>query len=217
MIEVIATVTVAAYAYSVFTCGTTAMLLGYHVLWFTYVAHSVFHCLTCFERYMAVVHPARYHRLAKEALMRIRKVCAAAVWLFSLGFVYYTSALFPRVPAVFFFCILVGMLLIINYCSVSMLSSLVRLGLWKVGGDRRQIDRSKLRAFHMVVAVTVSLWFRLCGFMGCNISMSLTNTSTREQCVLLFMSIWLYIPSSVVPSVMFLQRIGKFPCQKPNN
>lgn len=214
VLEVIASVTMALYSFSVYTCGTAAMLFGYHIMWFTYVGQSMFHCLTCFERYVAVVHPATYHRLAKEVLMRTRKACAAAAWLLSIGFTCYTSTLLPGVPGVLFFCILVVMVLIINFCSFSMLSALVRLGLWKVGGDRRQIDRSKLKAFHMVMAVTVSLWFRLSGFMGCNISMSLANSSIKEECILLFASVWLYIPSSIVLPVMFLQRVGKFRCQR---
>lgn len=214
MLEVIASVTVALYSFSVYTCGTAAMLFGYHMMWFTYIGQSMFHCLTCLERYVAVVHPAKYHRLAKEVLMRMRKACAASAWLFSIGFTCYTSTLLPEVPAVLFFCILVVMVLIINFCSISMLSALVRLGLWKVGGDRRQIDRSKMKAFHMVMAVTVSLWFRLSGFMGCNISMSLSKASIQEECILLFASVWLYIPSSIVLPVMFLQRIGLFRCQR---
>lgn len=214
VLEIIASFSMAVYSFSVYSCWTSAMLFGYYVMWLTYVGQSLYHCLTCFERYMAVVHPADYHRLAKEVLMRTRKACAAAVWLFSTGFAGYTSTILPQVPDVFFFCILAAMVLIINFCSLSMLFALVRLGLWKVGGDRRQIDRSKLKAFHMVMAVTVSLWFRLSGFMGCNISMSLAKASMKEECILLFTSVWLYIPSSVVLPVMFLQRVGQFRCQR---
>lgn len=213
-LEVIASVTMALYSFSVYTCGTTAMLLGYHIMWLSYVGQSMFQCLTCTERYMAVVHPAMYHRQAKEVLMRARKACVAAVWLFSIGFAYYTSTLLPNVPSILFFCILVVMAIIINFCSFSMLYALFRLGLWKVGGDRRQIDQSKLRAFHIVLAVTVALWFRLGGFMGCNISMSLTSTLMKEQCILLFASVWLYLPSNVILPVMFLLRTGKFRCCK---
>lgn len=213
-LEVIASVSMALYSFSVYTCGTAAMLLGYHIMWLTYVGQSMFHCLTCTERYMAVVHPAMYRRQAKEVLMRARKACAAAVWFFSIGFAYYTSTLLPDVPSILFFCILVVMVIIINFCSFSMLYALVRLGLWKVGGDRRQIDQSKLRAFHIVTAVTVALWFRLGGFMGCNISMSLAKASMKEQCILLFASVWLYIPSSIILPVMFLLRAGKFRCCK---
>lgn len=214
VLEVIASLTVALYSFSVYICGTAAMLFGYHIMWFTNIGQSMFHCLTCFERYMAVVHPAKYHRLAKEVLMRTRKACAAAVWLFSIAFACYTSTILPEVPGVLFFCTLAVMVVIINFCSFSMLSALVRLGLWKVGGDRRQIDRSKLKAFHMVMAVTVSLWFRLSGFMGCNISMSLAKASIMEECILLFTSVWLYIPSSIVLPVMFLHRVGQFRCQR---
>lgn len=214
VLEVIASLTVALYSFSVYTCGAAAMLFGYLIMWFTYVGQSMFHCLTCFERYMAVVHPARYHRLAKDVLMRMRKACAAAAWLFSIAFTCYTFTLLPEVPSVFFFCVLVVMVLTINFCSISMLSALVRLGLWKVGGDKRQIDQSKLKAFHMVMAVTVSLWFKLSGFMGCNISMSLAKASIEEECILLFASVWLYIPSSIVLPMMFLQRVGQFRCQR---
>lgn len=213
-LEVIASVTMALYSFSVYTCGTAAMLLGYHIMWLTYVGQSMFHCLISAERYMAVVHPAMYHRQSKKVLMRARKACAAAVWFFSIGFAYYTSTLLPDVPSILFFCILVVMAIIINFCSFSMLYALVRLGLWKVGGDRRQIDQSKLRAFQIVMAVAVALWFRLGGFMGCNISMSLAKTSVKEQCILLFASVWLYIPSSIILPVMFLQRAGKFRCSK---
>lgn len=213
-LEVIASASMALQLFSVYTCRTGAMLLSYHIMWFTYVGQSMFHCLTCTERYMAVVHPAMYHRQAKEVLIRARKACAAAVWLFSIGFAYHTSTLLPDVPSILFSCILVVMAIIINFCSLSMLYALVRLGLWKVGGDRRQIDLSKLRAFHIVMAVTVALWFRLAGFVGCNISMSLAKASMKEQCILLILSVWLYIPISIILPVMFLQRAGKSRCCK---
>lgn len=215
-LEVVASVSMGLYSFSVYTCGAAGMLLGYHLMWFTYVGQTMFHCLTCGERYVAVVHPAVYHRQAKGGLVRVRRACAAAVWLSSAGFAYYSSRILPDVPGVLFFCVLVVMALVINFCSFSMLRALLRLGLGRVGGGGRQIDPSKLRAFHMVVAVTVALWFRLSGFLGCNVSMSLAKASMKEECILLFASLWLYVPSSIVLPVMFLQRAGTLGCRRSN-
>lgn len=208
VLEVIGALGLAFYSFSVYTCGTGTIMFGYYTVCLTYPGQTLFHCLTCGERYMAIVHPIMYRRQRKEVLMRVRKACAAAVWLFSTGLMYYSIVVLPDVPSLVFLAISVVVVFVINFCSFSVLHALVRLGMWKVGGDKRQIDPSKKRAFHLAMAVTGALWLRLCGLMCFNIAFHL-----EKRCTMMFLSFWFFIPSSLALPVMFLQRAGTWHCR----
>ncbi|CAJ1048246.1 hypothetical protein GBF38_004963 [Xyrichtys novacula] len=77
--------------------GTAATLLGYFSRFkimvlvgmnfdaVPYSGETLFHDLTCVERYLAVVHPLTYRGLKTARGVRIRNVMIGCVWLLSFG------------------------------------------------------------------------------------------------------------------------------------
>lgn len=58
------------------------ILVGGTFYSFIWSGETVFHVLTCVERYLAVVHPTTYLSLRKERGIRIRNFSIGCVWLF---------------------------------------------------------------------------------------------------------------------------------------
>ncbi|KAG8005896.1 hypothetical protein GBF38_004938 [Nibea albiflora] len=109
------------YCYGIYTNQREEMSYGLHVYFIVSPGQTLFHLLTCVDRYLAVVHPVTYLRLRQAGGVRIRNV--------SIG--------------------------------LSVLCVLIRPGPGEVGGNRRQVDQSKQRAFHTISVIMAVLLLRL--------------------------------------------------------
>ncbi|KAJ0006167.1 hypothetical protein NQD34_013440 [Periophthalmus magnuspinnatus] len=124
----------------------TAVSLAVCVAMLTRFGQMSFHSLTCFERYLAVVHPITYLRLKTEGGV-IVNACIVSSWLFSAGL----SALVYKKSLYLYHYIssllaIVFSSAIVSFCAVSTLCALIRPGPGEGGGDRRSINQSKRAA-----------------------------------------------------------------------
>ncbi|KAF3837462.1 hypothetical protein F7725_004926 [Dissostichus mawsoni] len=168
----------------------------YNVLpWY---GRAYFHVLTCVEHYLAVVHPVTYLSLKGQRGVRIRNIC--------IGFLRSNNSAFLD-QNVFFFdlCLLIISLIVVCFCSLSVLHVLIRPGPGEQGGDRTIVDQSKRRAFYTIVAILGVLLFRSCG----NMALVVPTVFNEGICVMVVSDSWFSLPSSLVLPLLFLHRAGK--------
>eukprot|EP00064_Thunnus_orientalis_P025623 superscaffoldBa00013452_g26018 len=191
-----------------FCCGLCmdslrVMTLGFYVCAIILPGHSHLHILTCVERYLAVVHPITYLGLRMEGGVRIRNITLGCVWLLCFGWVGLIILFRPEFPIIPFFCLFAVTLIVVCFCSLSVLCALRQPGPGGVGGD----SQSKQRAFHTIIAIMGVLLFKFGGllvFTGISLG--------SNQCMFLTSAFWLCVPSSLVLPLLFLNRAGKLTC-----
>lgn len=170
--------------------------------WFyAWYGETLFHTLTCLERYLAVVHPVTYMRLRNEQGIIIRNISTGCVWLLSLSGV---GLMWENVFIGLNFCILAAVLIIVSFCSLSALLVLIRPGPGKQ-------QRSKQRAFYTIVAILGVLVLRFLASLVWTLVYALQLSS---ECVILGSMVWLTMPSSLVLPLLFLHRAEKLLCCK---
>lgn len=178
---------------------------------FCLFGQTVFHILTCFERYLAVIHPITYVSLKNVSWIRIRNAIIAIAWVFSalsMG-----TLLLPYGPSLIIlsFFIVGSSFLAISFCSISVLCSLIRPG--PAGRDRRQVNQTKLRAFHTIISILAVLLLRIAGCILTIIPGESLNQN--GECGMWLAVLWFSLPSSLILPLLFLQRAQKLPiCRK---
>lgn len=203
------------FAATLYLCGryygiTEIMLVGLSVANFSFPGQFLFHSLTCVERYLAVVHPITYLGLRQSGAVKIQNISTVCVWLLSFG--WYALTHLGQDILIFILSLLAFCLVIVSYCSLRVVYVLIHPGPGEVGGGRKQIDKSKQRAFHTILVITGVLW--LC-FLGILISVALYRSrllSNNDGCVALVIGYWFSLPSNLVLPLLFLQRSGKPVC-----
>ncbi len=191
-----------------FTCSPGVLIAGYCLLLLSYPGETFFQCLTCVERYLAVVHPITYMGLKRAGGVKVRNISIGCVWLLCFGLAGVLAWYFPEIPSVAFYIIFIITIFVICFCSFSVLFVLIRLGQWKVGGNRQQTDKSKQRAFYTVTAIMVTLGIRLCGILLFNVMLGLEEGIGSNECVVIMSGTWFCLPSSLVLPLLFLHRAG---------
>ncbi|KAL3046054.1 hypothetical protein OYC64_004127 [Pagothenia borchgrevinki] len=183
---------------------------GFIITLLPWYGRAYFHLLTCVERYLAVVHPVTYLSLKGQRGVRIRNICIGCVWLISIA----GTTLFSLFKNVLFFdlCLLIISLIVVCFCSLSVLHVLIRPGPGEQGGDRTLVDQSKRRAFYTIVAIMGVLLFRSCGHMA----LVVLKVFNEGICVMIVSDSWFTLPSSLVLPLLFLHRAGKLSCCKKN-
>lgn len=184
--------------------------LGLWLISMTYLTQSSLHVLTCVERYLAVVHPVTYLGLRKGPGIRIRNISIGCVWLFCFGWNVVTGLLFSlRINSLF--VLLPINILIVTFCSISVIHVLIRLGPGEVGGNKGRVDQSKKKACHTVTAITGVLWFELIGTLV-SVTLNLQALSPEALCAIRSSMAGYSLPSSLVLPVMYLHRRGGRAC-----
>lgn len=145
-------------------CGIYAepvnVLVGLYFWTFPWYGEMFFHILTCLERYLAVVHPITYLSLKRERGIRIRNIIIGCVWLLCIVGTGLLNINFS-------FLLLIFSLIVVSFCSISVLCTLIRPGPGERGGDRARVDQSKQRAFYTIMAILGMVLLRLLSSLGC--------------------------------------------------
>lgn len=191
--------------------GLSEMLsVGLHICTVSFPGPIFFHIMTCVDRYLAVVYPVTYLRLRQSGGVKIRAISTFSVWLLSFGL----GSVGVAKPDFYFF-ILLGFfsisVVVISLFSLQVLCALNRPGPAEVCGSRgrEQVDQSKKRAFHIVMAITGAVWMWLIGILFPIILRTSHLLSDNDSCLLLVCGYWLSLPSNLVLPLLYLQRAGK--------
>ena len=187
------------------------VLVGYCLFTFTWYGEMFFHSLTCLDCYLAVVHPIIYLSLKGERGVGIRNISIGCVWLLSCGATSLTT--FNTVSSFVNFCTCISSLIIISFCSLSVLGVLIRPGPGEQGGDRERVDQSKQRAFCTIVSI---LGMLLLSLVWSLVWLVLYITRQSGNCVTLVSALWFNLPCSLVLPLLFLHRAGRLVCCKNN-
>ncbi len=179
----------------------------------TSCGQSLFQLLTCMGHYLAVVHPITYVRLRQRGGARIRNISIGCVWLLCVGYmsVYFVGSLLLNM--ILYIIVVASFLIIISFCSISVLCALKRPGPGEGGGNRERVDQSKQRAFHNIMAVMGLLFLQ---FGGNLIAAVVFSYVLVDMCVVMMFFMWTNLPSGLVLPFLFLRRAGKLPCCKYN-
>lgn len=208
------------FGYIISCCGlqahlTEMVVLGIYLWYVNLAGQMFFHLLSCIERYLAVVHPITYLSLKKKRGITLRNVCIGSVWLFSFGIVFIMFEKKSISTSIFPFSLVVFIIVVVSFCSLSVLSVLNRPG--PGDGGRQHVDKSKLRAFYTIMSIAAALLFRLGSYIVIIAMHSLPQLAETTRCGILLSGSWFSLPSCLVLSLLFLHRAGKLPCCRNNN
>lgn len=184
-------------------------LVGLYLMNIVFVGETLFHILSCLDRYLAVVHPVTYKKLQNTHGVTIRNINLFLAWLFSFLWSHLKNTYYPKFPIIHFFCFLVFSFVIVSFCSFSVLCVLIRPAPGERDRYRKHVDQIKQRAFHTVMAITGVLGLWLLGFFFANVLRESNIFSTKVNCVLHKSMFWFNLPSSLVLQVLFLHKKGK--------
>lgn len=179
--------------------------LGIAGLYFLYCltcAHILFDTLTCVERYLAVCHPITFRNLKNVKGVQIRNATIGCAWLWSLLVIALMYTANGNVLNNFYMTSTALFLIIVLFCSLSVLFVLIRPGPGKESRSRQQADQSKLRAFYIILVILALLFTRIGGSVF--ISAFSNELGSKAQCHLLLFTQWLKLPYSLL--VLFLSR-----------
>lgn len=189
---------------AVYVQHPVALIIGLVLYSFTTFGETVFHTLTSVERYLAVVHPLTYLRLRNERGTRMRNVAIACAWPLSLAMASLMQD--ADIFIVASFCFLLLSLIIVCFCSLSVLQVLIRTGPGEQGEGKRRADQGKKKAFYTIVLILGTLLLRFAGSLAWSVYFQSKGTL---NCLLLTCEVWFHLPSSLVLPLLFLHRVGK--------
>lgn len=182
------------------------------VLFVVFLGRLLFQCLTCVEQYLAVIHPVIYLNLKTRRGMRVRNGIICVLWLMCLGMFVLLILFAPHLPIIpLLICFAFG-LLVISFCTLSVLYGLVRPRPGDTYGDRKGVDQSTKKALLHISVLAVAICLKYTGMLVC-ISLHASSVLKFEDgCVVLMSSFWFCLPSSLLMPLQFLYKAGKLPC-----
>lgn len=209
LLQIVGAVAIPVYCYGAFCDSKVAVLLGYYVYSSVSPGETMFHVLTCVERYLAVVHPITYRGLRQSFGVRIRNISIGCVWL--LCFTIICVCLDQLANVVLTFLMLVSALVTITFCSISVLFVLIRPGPGEVGGTSEKVNRAKQKAFYTILLIMTTLIVRFLSYLVYAFLCVLLRIRNDDPCLLFWSVNWFSLPSVLVLPLLFLQRVGKLP------
>lgn len=190
-------------------CNVDIVIVGYYIWTFSWFGETFFHLLICLERYLAVVHPITYRSLRTERGIRIRNISIGNAWLLCVvGTILITEELvFIRLT----FCIIVLTLIVIFFCTLSVLCILIRPGPGKQCGNRGRLDQSKKKAFNTLISILGVVFLRCLW----NLTWAgLNEVVFINECFVMMLGIWFNAPCTLVIPLLYLHKTGAFACCK---
>lgn len=188
-----------------------AMLAGLYVWTVTAGGQAVLHLLMCVERYFAVLRPVRYLEVRGPAGARLRNGSIGCVWLLCVGWAAVVFLSSRRVYLILDYILTAFHVLVVCFCSVSVLCVLKRPGPGEAA-HRHGPDRTKRRAFHTIVAVMGALALRFSWNLINGVMCSSGVLDAEQLCVFLMSDVWFDLPSNLLLPLLFLQHRHKLPC-----
>lgn len=186
-----------------------SVYVGWGLWSLSWYGETFFNILTCLEHYLAVVHPITYLRLKRGEGPTIRRVTSGCGWLLCLASMVLISdsMLFLIADT----CVLIFSVIVISFCSVSVLFCLIRPRPGEQGGKRDRVDQSKSRAFVAISVILITLLMRCILNLVWAASVIQGGQST---CVSMAASTWSNMPGSLVLPLLYFYRGEVFLCQK---
>lgn len=170
---------------------------------------SLFHLLTCVDRYLAVVHPIRYVWLRQSAGIRLRNISIGCAWLLCcppIG-LYLLGIVYSRV----YILVTLFSSVVLSFGTLCILCVVSRSGPGQASGAKQRADQTKQRALHTVAAITTALVVRFLFSMVPTTLSATLDLSGHHRCLLMTSAAWFSLPSSLVLPLLFLHRAGKLP------
>lgn len=181
------------------------VIIGGLTCWlFSWYGETIFHVLTCLERYLAVVHPITYLELRSERGIFIRNISFVCVWLLCLVRTFIVTS--ERINIILDVIGQIFSLSIAIFCNFNIFYILFRPTPGKQGRDG--IDRTKLRALIIIMAIVGTLFLRFTSNLVIY-SYYFFYSTEKHNCIIVCLGIWSNIPSSVVIPLLFLHRAWK--------
>lgn len=200
------------YLVGIYTFQQELMKTGISAASLVFHGRLLFHCLTCVEQYVAVMHPIIYLNLKTERGVLARNAIIFFVWFMSLltfVFSYLYSKNLPSLPYLLLFAF--G-LTIISYCTRSVLHALAHPGPGEVSENKRKVDQMKKRAYVTIAAIAGAMYVTYIGTVTCIALHASSVLGYNKGCVVLMLAFWSCMPSSISMPLLFLYRVGKLPC-----
>lgn len=172
----------------------------------TFTGQLFYQCLTCTDRFLAVVHPVTYLRLRGHNAVKIIYTSTGFVLLLCSAWLSFTILHTPDLVAIPTFLFLILSLIVVSFCSLAVLRALKRPG----PGEGDRVNQSKRRAIYTIMTIMAVLLVWFLGILVC-LALSLFEV-VREQCLLWSLSLYFTLPSSLVTPLLFLHRAEKLPC-----
>lgn len=194
-------------SFGIYKYNWDSVLLGWALWCFSWNGETFFNILTCLEYYLAVAHPVAYLRLKRGKGPKIRTATSCCVWLLCLGLSFLIFN--PHLFLIFDVCILIPTVLMISFCSLSVLSYLIGPKPGEQGGQRDRVDPSKLRAFIAISAILAALLMRCILNLVWSV---VVLKGGRSACVSMAATTWFNVPGSLVLPLLFLYRAGVLSC-----
>lgn len=171
-----------------------------------------FHLLACVERYLAVVQPITYLKLKKRHWILTINIIIFWAWLISFGI---NSLMFQDKSLLIskiVISVLVLVIAIVLFCSISTLGVLIRSRPGDRSGRRRHSEKSKLRAFYTIMSIMAVLLVRLGGYILAISVYALSQLDEATVYGILLSGPWFCLPSGLVLPLLYLHRVGKLTC-----
>lgn len=197
------------YGYGTLIGDVILLGWGAFTLYISSCGQTLFHLLTCVERYLAIVHPITYVCLKQRAGIRLRNAFIGCVWLLCFGSVglltidwtYYVLANF---------LLLICTLIIVFSCSLLVIRVLTHPRPGRVVGNKEAVDQSKQKAIGAIVLILLALAIRfLSSLMVQVMNFSPDLLSSIDKLSLMWSSMLLSLPSRFVLPLLFLQKTEK--------
>lgn len=197
------------YGYGIFTGNLILLYWGAFILYLSSSGQTLFHLLTCGERYLAIVHPVTYVGLKQRGGVRLRNAFICCVWLLCFGSVpliiinwkYYILANF---------LLLIFTLVIVFFCSLFVIRVLTHPKPGNVGGTKEPVDQSKQKAICAIVLILLALAVRFLSSMLVQVMNFFFNGQVSIDLLsLMWSSMLLSLPSRLVLPLLVLQKAEK--------
>lgn len=200
IMELIGVVGCIIICFGAFITNINVFKIGTYIYFSKWYGAILFHVLTCLERYIAVVHPITFLNLRNRLGIRIRNITVACVWLIS----FVGLSLFYTEDIIYWeLCFILLALVVISFCSVSVLCVLVNPGPGEKGEERKKLDQSKQRAFITIVSSLVVLMLTF----SFNIILEVAYVSSGNiNCVFLACVFWVQLLNCLVLPIFFLYK-----------